>query len=77
MSTFSSLSTLDKLVAVVVAMVIVGTVLYFAWPLIFLFAGAGQLCESGQYMVTDHRMKYEQDRGVVFTNTDDRWSRIN
>ena len=70
MSTFSSLSALQKFLAVVLSIVMIGTIVYYAWPILLILIGASEVVDSGKYYTTDHRMKREQGRGIIFTNTD-------
>ena len=69
------LSTVFKVIVYVLVFAAVAYAVYHFWPLFFLLLGGSELKDSATYMAYEHRREMEKERGVVYTNSEDPWSK--
>jgi len=71
---------MQKFLTYSIAAIAVGALVYYTWPwllgLLIMCAGVNGHIDAGNHAAADHRMKYEQSRGITFVNVNDGYSMV-
>tara|TARA_Y100000004_G_scaffold126237_1_gene142069 strand:+ start:298 stop:510 length:213 start_codon:yes stop_codon:yes gene_type:complete len=66
---------LESLIGNLIGLALIAVVVYYAWPVLFILLGASEMAKTSEFAAYEDRKEFHEQRGVVYTNSEDPWSR--